>query len=52
MVELARTILEAGVSEAAVRRTFHLYADNLRRLATAEASSTERRWRRGSGKRG
>jgi len=37
MVELARTILEAGVSEAAVRRTFHLYADNLRRLATAEA---------------
>src|SRR5207245_1982036 len=37
MVELARTILEAGASEAAVRRAFHLYADNLRRLATAEA---------------
>jgi len=37
MVELARTILEAGASESAVRRAFHLYADNLRRLATAEA---------------
>jgi adenylate cyclase len=37
MVELARTLLEAGASEAAVRRMFHLYADNLRRLATAEA---------------
>ena len=37
MVELARTFLEAGASEAAVRRVFHLYADNLRRLATAEA---------------
>jgi hypothetical protein len=36
-VELARTFLEAGASEAAVRRVFHLYADNLRRLATAEA---------------
>jgi adenylate cyclase len=37
MVELARTFLEVGASEAAVRRVFHLYADNLRRLATAEA---------------
>ena len=31
MVELARTFLEAGASPA-VRRVFHLYADNLRRL--------------------
>jgi hypothetical protein len=37
MVELARTFLEAGATEADVRRVFHLYADNLRRLATAEA---------------
>jgi adenylate cyclase len=37
MVELARTFLEAGASQAAVRRVFHLYADNLRRLAAAEA---------------
>ena len=37
MVQLARAFLEAGASEAAVRRVFHLYADNLRRLATAEA---------------
>jgi adenylate cyclase len=37
MVELAGMFLEAGASEAAVRRVFHLYADNLRRLATAEA---------------
>jgi adenylate cyclase len=37
MVELARTFLEAGASQAAMRRVFHLYADNLRRLATAEA---------------
>jgi adenylate cyclase len=37
MVELARTLLEAGASEAAVRQMFHLYAGNLRRLATAEA---------------
>jgi hypothetical protein len=36
MVDLIRTILEAGASEWAVRRVFHLYADN-RRLATAEA---------------
>jgi adenylate cyclase len=37
MVELARTFLGVGASESAVRRVFHLYADNLRRLATAEA---------------
>jgi adenylate cyclase len=37
MVELARMFLEAGATEAVVRRVFHLYADNLRRLATAEA---------------
>ena len=36
MVELAGAILEAGASDTAVRRVFHLYADNLRRLATAE----------------
>jgi adenylate cyclase len=49
MVELAATLLEAGASEAAVRRVFHLYADNLRRLATAEAelyqAEVERRLR-------
>jgi adenylate cyclase len=37
MVELARAFLEVGASEVAVRRVFHLYADNLRRLATGEA---------------
>lgn len=37
MVELARVFLDIGASEAAVRRVFHLYADNLRRLATGEA---------------
>lgn len=37
MVELARRFLDAGASEEEVRRVFHLYADNLRRLATAEA---------------
>jgi len=37
MVELARTFLGVGAPESAVRRVFHLYADNLRRLATAEA---------------
>jgi adenylate cyclase len=50
MVELARTLLEAGAAEAVVRRAFHLYADNLRRLATAEAelyqAEVERRLRR------
>jgi adenylate cyclase len=49
MAELARAILEAGASEAAVRRVFHLYAENLRRLATAEAelyqAEVERRLR-------
>jgi adenylate cyclase len=37
MAELTRTLLDVGAPEAAVRRLFHLYADNLRRLATAEA---------------
>jgi hypothetical protein len=37
MVELARTLLEAGASEAAMRCMFRPYADNLRRLTTAEA---------------
>jgi adenylate cyclase len=37
MVDLVRTFLQAGASEAAVRRMFHLYADNLRRLAAGEA---------------
>src|SRR2546430_12328954 len=37
MFELARAILDAGVSTSAVRRLFNLYADNLRRPATGEA---------------
>jgi adenylate cyclase len=37
MFELARTSTSAGASEAAVRRVFHLYADNLRRIATGES---------------
>jgi adenylate cyclase len=37
MVELARLLMESGASDAAVRRVVHLYAENLRRLATAEA---------------
>jgi adenylate cyclase len=37
LVEFARIFLEAGASEAAVRRMLHVYADNLRRLATAVA---------------
>jgi adenylate cyclase len=35
LVELARVFLEEGASEAAVRRMFRMYGDNLRRLATA-----------------
>jgi adenylate cyclase len=35
LIELARIFLEGGASEAAVRRMFRVYADNLRRLATA-----------------
>jgi adenylate cyclase len=35
IVDLAGTFLEAGASEAAVHRMFRVYADNLRRLATA-----------------
>jgi adenylate cyclase len=37
LVELARILLEGGASEEAVRRMFRVYADNLRRLATAVA---------------
>jgi adenylate cyclase len=37
LVELARAWMEGGASEAAVRRMFRVYADNLRRLATAVA---------------
>ncbi|MGH2686868.1 MAG: adenylate cyclase regulatory domain-containing protein, partial [Actinomycetota bacterium] len=35
LVELARAFIETGVSEAAVRRMFRVYGENLRRLATA-----------------
>ncbi len=35
IVEFAQAFLEAGASEVAVRRMFHVYGDNLRRLATA-----------------
>jgi adenylate cyclase len=37
MVALARIILEIGGPEPVVLRLFRIYADNLRRLATAEA---------------
>jgi class 3 adenylate cyclase len=37
LVEFARIFLEGGASEEAVRRMFRVYADNLRRLATAIA---------------
>jgi adenylate cyclase len=49
MADLIRTLLGIGASEEEVRRLFRLYADNLRRLATAEAdlylAEVERRWR-------
>lgn len=48
IADLLRAALEAGTSEEGVRRLFRLYADNLRRLATAEAelyrADVERRW--------
>lgn len=48
MTELVRTILEIGASEETVRRLFRLYADNLRRLARAEAelyvAQIQKRW--------
>jgi adenylate cyclase len=37
LVELAGALLQSGVPEQVVLRGFHLYADNLRRLATGEA---------------
>jgi hypothetical protein len=37
LVELAGALLQSGVPEPVVLRGFHLYADNLRRLATGEA---------------
>lgn len=50
LAELIRIALDIGVSETGVRRLFRLYADNLRRLATAEAdlyrAVLERHWRK------
>jgi adenylate cyclase len=37
LAELARIVLDLGASEEGVRRLFRLYADNVRRLAMAEA---------------
>lgn len=37
LVEVARAFMEGGASESAVRRMFHVYGGNLRRLATAVA---------------
>jgi adenylate cyclase len=49
MTEVARTILGIGASTDTVRRLFRVYADNLRRLATAEAelyvAQVQKRWR-------
>lgn len=42
MIGLARTLIGGGMSEAAIRRVFRLYADNLRRLAIAEAELYQR----------
>ncbi|MDQ4027660.1 MAG: adenylate/guanylate cyclase domain-containing protein [Actinomycetota bacterium] len=48
MTQLVRTILDIGASEETVRRLFRLYADNLRRLARAEAelyvAQVQKRW--------
>jgi adenylate cyclase len=48
MTELVHTILDIGASEETVRRLFRLYADNLRRLARAEAelyvAQVQKRW--------
>jgi adenylate cyclase len=48
MTELVRTILDIGASEETVRRLFRLYADNLHRLARAEAelyvTHVQKRW--------
>ena len=37
LAELARIVLDIGASEEGVRRLFRVYADNIRRLAMAEA---------------
>jgi adenylate cyclase len=37
LAELARVVLDIGASEEGVRRLFRVYADNIRRLAMAEA---------------
>ena len=37
LAELARIVLDLGVTDEGVRRLFRLYADNIRRLAMAEA---------------
>ncbi len=37
LAELARIVLDIGASDESVRRLFRLYADNVRRLALAEA---------------
>jgi adenylate cyclase len=52
LAELVHIVLDIGASEDGIRRLFRLYADNLRRLATAEADlyieELEKPWR-GSG---
>jgi adenylate cyclase len=49
MADLIRAVQAIGTSEAEVLRLFRLYADNLRRLAQAEAdlyvAEVQRRWR-------
>jgi hypothetical protein len=37
VAELARIVLEIGISDEGVQRLFRVYADNVRRLAMAEA---------------
>jgi adenylate cyclase len=48
LTELARILLDIGASEEGVRRLFRAYADNVRRLAMAEADlyleELEKRW--------
>ena len=48
LAELARIVVDMGVSEASVRRLFGLYSDNIRRLALAESDlymeQLERPW--------
>ena len=48
LAELARVLLDLGVSDEGVQRLFRVYADNIRRLAMAEADlymeELEQRW--------